>query len=156
MTVVVRAMTAADLPALHAIQLDPDGQHQAAFTSAADQDLDHYVAKHTRLLADETVTQLVVELDDEVVGSAASFVMEGDLEVTYWIRRDCWGRGLAGAALATLLEQVTTRPVHGRTVDDNTGSGRVLQRAGFVQVGEEHSWAEGRGAAVRELIWRLD
>lgn len=156
MSVVVRSMTEADLPFLHAIQLDPDGRQQAAFTSDADQDLDAYVAKHSRLLADDSVAQLVVELDGEVVGSAASFVMMGDLEVTYWIRRDCWGRGLAGTALAALLDRVTERPIQGRTVDDNTGSARVLQRAGFVQVGEEQSWAEGRGATVRELIWQLD
>ena len=156
MSVVVRAATEADLPALHAIQLDRDGQQMAAFRSSADDDRDAYLAKHTRLLADDTVTSLVVELDGEVVGSAASFVIEGDLEVTYWIRRDCWGRGLASATLAALLERVTTRPVHGRTVADNTGSARVLQRQGFVQVGEDKGFAEARGGVVKELILRLD
>jgi RimJ/RimL family protein N-acetyltransferase len=155
-TVVVRPKTEADLPALHAIQLDPDGRWQAAFVPAVDPGLEAYVAKHRRLLADDTVTDLVVELDGEVVGSAACFVVEGDREVTYWVRRDLTGRGLASTALSAVLERVTERPVFGRCVADNEGSAGVLQRAGFVRVGEEEAWAEGRGATVRELVFRLD
>jgi [ribosomal protein S5]-alanine N-acetyltransferase len=37
----------------------------------------------------------VILVDDEIAGSIASFVVEGDAEVTYWIRRDLWGRGIA-------------------------------------------------------------
>ena len=153
---VVRPKTEGDLPALHAIQQDPDARWQAAFVPAVDPGLEAYVAKHLRLLADDTVTDLVIELDGEVVGSAASFVIEGDLEVTYWVRHDLTGRGLAGTALAALLERVTQRPVFGRCVADNEGSARVLRRAGFVQVGEEEAFAEGRDATVRELVFRLD
>ena len=61
----------------------------------------------------------------------ASFVLEGDTEVTYWIRRDRWGRGIATAALAELLRQVTVRPLFARIAADNAGSARVLLRNGF-------------------------
>ena len=89
------------------------------------------------------------------VGSAAVFPVEGDTEVTYWIRKDWWGRGVATATLAALLAEVPTRPLHARVVEDNVGSLRVLERNGFVRVGSEESYAPGRQETVTELILRL-
>jgi [ribosomal protein S5]-alanine N-acetyltransferase len=153
----LRAMTAADLPALFEIQLDPDGQQMAAFTDPrTSTDRDAYLAKHRRLLADETIVSMVVLVDDEVVGSIACFEIDGDKEVTYWIRKDQWGRGLATEALAGLLRTVSQRPLFGRVAADNPGSARVLERNGFTRIGAETSYAEARGEEIRELIYRLD
>jgi hypothetical protein len=38
------------------------------------------------------VTNRIITLDGRLVGSIASFVIEGDTEVTYRIDRSCWGR----------------------------------------------------------------
>jgi [ribosomal protein S5]-alanine N-acetyltransferase len=155
--VTMRAMTEADLPALFEIQRDPDGQFMAAFTDPRTRDdRDAYLAKHRRLLADETIIKCVVLADGELAGSAACFEMDGDKEVTYWIRKDLWGRGVATAALAGLLAEVTHRPLFGRVAADNTASARVLERNGFRQVGEETSFAEARGLEIKELIYKLD
>ena len=63
---------------------------------------------------------------------------------------------MAGAAVAQLLDEVAVRPIYGRTVEDNVGSVRVLERNGFVRVGSEDSFAPARQATVTELIFKLD
>lgn len=150
----VREIREADLPVLFEIQTDPDGQYMAAFTDTSN-DREKYLRKHRQLLTDDTVRQRAIVVDGEVAGSVASFVMEGDTEVTYWIRRDFWGRGIATRALAALLEEVQVRPVLARAAHDNVASIRVLERNGFVRVGEEESFAEARQGEIREIIFRL-
>jgi [ribosomal protein S5]-alanine N-acetyltransferase len=153
----VRPLREEDLPALFEIQLDAAAQRLAAFTDEATaHDRDAYVAKFRRLLADEAVLLRAVEVEGEVVGSVAAFPIEGDVEVTYWIRADWWGRGVATAALAALLAEAPARPLHARVAADNAGSIRVLERNGFVRVGSEESFAPARRATVTELILRLD
>lgn len=153
---ILRDMTEADLDVLFDIQDDDIARHMAAFTSADGGDRDRYVARFRRLLADDKIINKVILVDDEIVGSIASFVLEGDTEVTYWIRRDRWGRGIATAALAELLRQVTVRPLFARIAADNAGSAKVLLRNGFIRVGEETGYARARNAEITEHIYRLD
>ncbi|MFJ8430169.1 GNAT family N-acetyltransferase [Kitasatospora sp. NPDC094019] len=152
----LRPLTEDDVPVLFDIQLDEEAQHLAAFTDAATaRDADAFRQKYRRILADDAIVNRVVEVRGEVVGSVATFPIEGDTELTYWIRKDWWGRGLATAAVAALLDEVTERPIQARVVEDNAGSVRVLERNGFVRVGSEDSFAPGRQATVTELIFEL-
>jgi RimJ/RimL family protein N-acetyltransferase len=151
----IRALREEDLPRMFEIQLDEDARYLAAFVDASATDRTAYLEKFRKILGNAEITSKAVEVDGELVGSAAVFPFEGDLELTYWIRKDMWGRGVATAAVAALLEEVRTRPLHARVVEDNIGSVRVLERNGFVLIGSEDSFAEGRQAAVTELIYRL-
>ena len=38
-------------------------------------------------------------MNNEIVGSISKFVMEGDNEITYWIDKKYWGKGIATTAL---------------------------------------------------------
>jgi RimJ/RimL family protein N-acetyltransferase len=80
----------------------------------------------------------------------------GDTEVTYWIDKSFWGQGIAGRVLALLLEAVRVRPLFARAASDNVRSLKVLQRARFVIMGTEISFANGRNAEIEEPILRLD
>lgn len=122
----VREMRESDLSALFDIQTDAGAQFMAAFTDTSN-DREKYLRKWRKLLADEAVRKKVVLADGEVAGSVVSFVMEGETEVTYWIRREYWGRGIGTKALAALLKEVPVRPVFARTAFDNVGSMRVLE-----------------------------
>jgi RimJ/RimL family protein N-acetyltransferase len=102
------------------------------------------------------VTIRAVTVDGRLVGSVASFVVDGDTEVTYWIDRSFWGQGIAGRALALLLESVRVRPLFARAASDNVRSLKVLQRAGFAIIGTEISFANGRNKEIEETILRLD
>lgn len=152
---VFRQTRESDLPALFEIQCDAEGQVMAAFTNTAN-DREAYLDKHRKLLADDRIVSVVVEAGGEVVGSAAAFPLGEEINVTYWIRRDHWGRGLAGAALAAVLEQVPTRPVFASAASDNLASQRVLEKSGFRRTGRERAFAEARGQEIEEVMFRLD
>jgi RimJ/RimL family protein N-acetyltransferase len=82
-------------------------------------------------------------------------MMFGEREVSYWIARKHWGKGLATAALGAFLEEVTIRPLQARVAHDNMGSLRVLQKCGFVITGRDKYFANGRGEEIEEIIVKL-
>lgn len=151
----LRDVRADDLPTTFEIQLDDTAQHLATFTDKTARDLDAYLQKWRKILANDAIVTKLIEIDGEAVGTVGAFPIEDDIEVTYWIRRAWWGRGVATAALAALLKEVTVRPLHARVAEDNLGSIRVLERNGFVLVGSEDSFAAGRQATITELIFKL-
>jgi RimJ/RimL family protein N-acetyltransferase len=151
----LRPLREEDLPTMFEIQFDDEAQHLAAFVGETARDRDAYLKRWREFLKDEEIGTKVIELDGEIVGSVGTFPIEGDIELTYWIRKDVWGRGVATKAVAALLEGFTARPLHARVVEDNLGSVRVLERNGFVRIGSEDSFAEGRQATVTELIYVL-
>ena len=91
-----------------------------------------------------------------LVGHIASFDLEGQREVTYWIGRDNWGRGIATRALQAFLQLEETRPLYAHAASDNGASIRVLTKCGFLIVGEGREFAHGRGEETDEVVLRLD
>jgi RimJ/RimL family protein N-acetyltransferase len=155
-TIALRPVEDHDLDALFAQMRDPEAVAMAAFTAEDPDDRAYFDAHMRRVRADPTTTQRVITEDGRLVGSIATFVIDGDTEITYWVDRAAWGRGVAGRALAALLEFVPTRPLHARAASDNVGSLKVLQRAGFKITGTEISYAAGRGAEIEETLLVLD
>jgi RimJ/RimL family protein N-acetyltransferase len=98
----------------------------------------------------------VIEEDGALAGMIASFTVEGDRELTYWIDPARWGRGIASAAVQIFVRRETQRPLFARTAAHNLGSSKVLLRNGFMKIGEETSWADGVAENVLEHIYRLD
>ena len=128
----------------------------AAFTSPAFDDRTSFEQRLARLRSDASTTNRVIEIDGRVVGTIASFDMEGEREITYWIGREDWGRGIATRALQEFLQLETTRPVYGRAASDNAASIRVLTKCGFLVVGEGRGFAHARGEETDEVVLRLD
>ncbi len=163
----IRPMKVDDLPALFRNMQDPVAACMAAFMGNDAGDLEKYLAKWTRLLGDPNIHSFTCVEDDPevgavvgavgvVVGMVSSFVMEGEREVTYWISREYWGRGLATAAMRHLLAHVAERPIYARAASDNAGSIRVLLKCGFQPIGTERAFANARGEEIEETIFRLD
>ncbi|WP_228919037.1 GNAT family N-acetyltransferase [Streptomyces sp. DH20] len=151
----LRPLGEEDLPRLFEIQLDERARQLAAFVTEETKDREAYLAEHRRFLADPEITNRGVEVDGKLVGSVAVFPVEGDIELTYWIHRSLWGRGVATAAVAQMLKEVAVRPIHARVAEDNAGSVRVLERNGFVRIGSEDSFAGGCQATVTALVYKL-
>ena len=146
----------ADLDALFDQMRDPEAVHMAAFTAKDPNDrmaFDAHMRK-VRTLPENLVR--AVTLDKEFVGTVGSFIIDGETEVTYWINRRYWGRGIATRALELLLEIETTRPLHARAASDNPGSLRVLAKVGFVPTGTEMAFANARGDEIEETILLLE
>ncbi|WP_434453108.1 GNAT family N-acetyltransferase [Lentzea sp. E54] len=153
--VTLRPVEDADLDVLFELMRDPESVAMAAFTTEDPDDRAAFDAHTRRNLANPETTNRVIVADGRVVGSIASFVIEGDTEITYWVDRAVWGQGVAGRAVALLLDEVTVRPLHARVASDNAGSLRVLTRAGFEIVGTDVGYAAARKAEIEETILRL-
>jgi RimJ/RimL family protein N-acetyltransferase len=154
--VALRHIEDADLDALFEQQRDPESVRMAAFTPASPDDrpaFDEHMAK-VRSSPDTTIR--AVTDDGSLVGTVASFIFDGSTEVTYWIDRACWGRGIATRALSLFLGIVEVRPLYARAASDNGGSLRVLRKAGFTVIGTETSFANGRNVEIEETILRMD
>ena len=151
--VVLRGVAAGDLPLFFAHQRDPAAVRMAAFTP---RDQDAFAAHWAKVLADATNATQTVVVDGRVAGYVACYGPADAREVGYWFGRAFWGRGVATAALAALLRRVPERPLYAHVAKANAGSIRVLERCGFVAVGEDRAPAPTGGEAVEEFILRLE
>ena len=153
---VLREIEDRDLGVLFEHSSDPDAIRMAAFTSPETEDRTSFDQRWARLRSDASTTNRVIEIDGRVVGHIASFDLEGQREVTYWIAREDWGRGIATRALHEFLQLEATRPLYGRAASDNAASIRVLTKCGFLIVGEGRGFAHGRNEETDEVVLRLD
>jgi hypothetical protein len=62
---------------------------------------------------------------EEVAGHISFYPQEGELEVTYWLGKKHWGKGVATQALKKLLQEITHRPLFARAAKT------TLDRSGF-------------------------
>ena len=152
----LRAIEDRDLDALFEQMRDPEAVRMAAFTHQDPDDRASFDAQMARIRADPGTTNRVIIRDGQVAGMVASFQLEGETEVTYWVDRSLWGQGVATEALRLLLDEVKVRPVHARAASDNLGSLRGLEKAGFRIIGTNRDFAQARNAEIEETIFRLD
>jgi len=152
----LREVHDSDLPVFFRQMNDPDALHMAAFTPKDPADRAAFDAHWRRIRSSSDVVVRTVLADGDVVGSAAVYGSPGEREVTYWIDRAYWGRGIATAALLALLAQVRERPLYARVAEDNTGSRRVLEKCGFRPTTRTRGYANARGEDITELVLTLE
>ncbi|MGA9293319.1 MAG: GNAT family N-acetyltransferase [Ignavibacteriaceae bacterium] len=145
-----------DLEFFFKFQLDKEANNLAAFTSKDPTDKSAYLIKYTKLLSDPTVNNQTIIFDNIIVGSIAKFEIDGEAEVTYWIDKNFWGKGIATKALEYLLTIENTRPIWGRVAFDNYGSQKVLEKCGFLKIGKDKDFANARQTEIEEFIYKLD
>ena len=155
MDVVLREVHDSDLPVFFRQMNDPEALRMAAFTPKDPADRDAFDAHWKRIRASEDVLRTVL-VDGDVVGSAAVYGEPGEREVTYWIDRTHWGRGIATAALRKLVAEVPERPLYARAAADNTGSLRVLSKCGFRVTAQASGFANARGEEIDGFVLALD
>lgn len=146
----LREVHDSDLPVFFRQMNDPEALRMAAFTAADPADRDVFDAHWNRIRVTEMVRTVLA--DGDVVGSAAVYGEPGEREVTYWVDRAYWGRGVATAALRALLAEATERPLYARAAADNAGSLRVLHKCGFRETARERGFANARGEEIDEVV----
>jgi RimJ/RimL family protein N-acetyltransferase len=153
--IVLREVQAEDLPLFFAHQLDPEAIYMAAFTAKDPTDQRAFMAHWTAILGDATTNRTIL-VEGQVAGSVSSYEeTAGHPEVTYWLGKPYWGKGIATAALRVFLAQVTSRPIYARVAKDNRASLRVLEKCGFTTVGEDKGFANARGQEIEEWLLQL-
>ncbi len=151
--ITLRALEEADLPVLFEQQLDPEANRMAAFTSQDPGDREAFMAHWGRIMADTNTLIRAIIYEGQVAGSVLSYLDGGKPEVSYWLGKEYWGRGIATRALEEFLEKVNSaRPIYGRVAKDNLGSRRVLEKCGFTVIDEAKGYANARGEEIEELV----
>jgi RimJ/RimL family protein N-acetyltransferase len=152
----LRDVTHADICVFFKHQQDVEALRMAAFTAKDPADREAFEAKWARILAAESVVAKTIVVDGRVAGHVAKYLRDGKPEVTYWIGREFWGRGIATAALRAFLPELTDRPLHAAAAKDNVASLRVLEKCGFERTGEQMGFANARGTEIEEVPFRLE
>src|SRR4051794_14212231 len=156
MNVLLRPVEDRDIDAIYQQVTDPESVGMAAFTAEDQTDRGAFLDRISRLRADASVSFRVIDVDGAIAGTIGSFRIDDRPEVTFWVDRNQWGKGIAGAALQIVLAETAERPLYARAASDNVGSLRVLEKAGFRRVGVNRDFAPGRGEEIEETILRLD
>jgi len=145
-----------DLLELFQFQLDKEANYLAAFTSKDPNNKTAYLEKYSKFLGDPSINNQTILLDGIIVGSIAKFEIEEKAEITYWIDRKYWGRGIVSKVLQDFLKIETIRPILARVAFDNFGSQKVLEKAGFIKIGQDKGFANAREEEIIEFIYRLE
>jgi RimJ/RimL family protein N-acetyltransferase len=153
--ITLRDVRGSDVPVFWAQMSDEQAQHMAAVTRGYHYDRTAFDAHWDKVRSDPAVIMRTVLADGEVAGQVAVYGPPGEREVTYWVDRACWGRGIATAALAALLDLERTRPLYAHAAADNAGSIRVLQKCGFTITGRDRIFAHARGEEIDEVALTL-
>jgi RimJ/RimL family protein N-acetyltransferase len=150
---VIRDAAEADIPIFFEYQRDPESMDMAKMPA---RDEEAFTAHWQKILADDETTKKTILFDGEVAGNVLIFERGGKRLVGYWIGREFWGKGLATRALAELLAEETTRPLHAYVATSNPGSMRVLEKCGFTLVGRETEFDERLGEEIEEALYILE
>lgn len=159
----LRAVAAADAPAIARLANDPD---VARMTTSiphpfALADAEGFIA---RMAAGDAERDRVFALERPghgCVGVVGFHRREGPApEIGYWLGRPHWGLGLMSEAVALALAWAggswAQRFIISGHFADNPASGRILCKCGFLYTGEvvhRHSIARGETAPTRMMVW---
>jgi RimJ/RimL family protein N-acetyltransferase len=155
MALTLRDVDESDLAVFFQHQQDSVANYMAAFTAEDPSDHQAFFDHWSRILADDSTLTQSIAFDAAVVGYVATFEQFGEREVTYWVDRAYWNQGIATAALRQFLPRIATRPLYARAAKDNIASRRVLEKCGFVVMGEGSGYANARGQETEEFIFTL-
>ncbi len=117
--ILLREVSDDDLPVFFAQQLDADAAYIAAFTARNPADREAFAAHWATIRGDDTVAIRTILVDGQVAGHVLRFDEAGRREVSYWLGKDYWGRGIATRALSAFLGQYQARPLYARAAKDN-------------------------------------
>lgn len=153
--VTLRDVKDSDIPIFYQQNLDPEANHMAAFTSQDPTDRYQFDAHWLRIRRETGVLIRTIVTEGQVAGYVLSYLSELGPEVSYWLGKDFWGKGVASAALVAFLDVQRVRPIFGRVAKDNAGSRRVMEKCGFEVIREERDFANARGEEIDELVLKL-
>jgi len=141
-----------DLPIFFEHQRDPVAAKMAAFPS---RDREAFMAHWAKIMANANVMNRTILFDGQVAGNIASFEMEGERDIGYWIGREYWGLGIASESLKQFLGQEVRRPLFAHVAKHNVASRRVLEKCGFVVIREDKWKPDPNQDEVEEFILTL-
>ena len=157
---VLRRHVAEDAEILHRVfGLDEamyrySGWNPYATANLAEETVQDFIGSYSR----EDFYGWAIEQDGQLVGTVGAYDFDPctkSIEIGLSIRRDRWGEGLGTEALSAVLEYLTgpegIQCVHAWCAASNTGSRRVMEKAGMVLTGTEPDGLEVCGKVYDKL-----
>ena len=148
----LRDVVEIDLPIFFEHQLDDSANYMAAFTSKDATDREAFMNHWSKILSNQNIIKKTITFKEDVVGHIVKFEQFGHPEVSYWIGKEYWGKGIATNALRKFLDFVEDRPLYARAAKDNIGSLRVLEKCHFTIIDDDKGYSNSRGEEVEEFI----
>ena len=97
--VTLRNVEASDLGVFFAHQLDPEAIRLAAFVADDPTNRAVFDVQWEKILSFPQITTRTLLVSGQVAGHVSCYPDGGAWEVTYWLGREFWGRGVATEAL---------------------------------------------------------
>ena len=91
MNVSLRPLEDRDLDTIYQQVTDPESVRMAAITAEDQTDRGAFLNRMSRLRADTSVSYRVIDVDGAIAGTIASFRIDNQPEVTYWVDRTQMG-----------------------------------------------------------------
>ena len=115
-SITIREVESFDLETFYEHQLDPEAIRMAAFVGKDPKDKVAFDAHWDKILNASQNTTRTIVAEGQVAGHIACYPDGENLEVTYWLGREFWGRGIP-----TQSAQEDAPPC-GRSADFRQGS----------------------------------
>lgn len=144
-----------DLDAVFEMMCDPEAVERAAFTVNPPDDRAAFDAWIAGLRATPDATLLVVTERGGFAGVVSAVTVDGDREVSFWIKRPSWGRGIATEALRLLISHEPERPLYARAAAHNAAAVAVLRQNGFAEVSRTRAYAPALGREAEAVVFTL-
>jgi RimJ/RimL family protein N-acetyltransferase len=154
--ITLRDITVDDLDIFFSHLSDPDAIEMAAFTAEDPNDRNAFNSHWERLMKNESIIKKTILFEGDVAGHIIRFEQFGNTEVTYWIGKEYWGKGIVTDALKQFLAILDERPLYARAAKDNLASIRVLEKCGFVLIAVEKGFAKARGREIEEVVMKRE
>jgi RimJ/RimL family protein N-acetyltransferase len=144
-----------DLDAVFEMMRDPDARAMVAFAAADADDRGAFDEWMGERRGSDAVSLSVVTERGGFAGTAAAFAVGSDREVSVWLARHAWGRGVGTDALGLLVSREAERPLFARSSAGNTAWTTILEHAGFTEVSRSTVFAPGLDGDVDEIVYAL-
>ena len=118
MTITLRDVTDADLPIFFGLKRDFTYNHMAAFTHKDPDDRVAFDAHRKKIRSNPELTNRAILFEGQVAGHIASFVIDGNREITYGIARHLWGRVLAKCGFEVTGEDIGFANARGQEIEE--------------------------------------
>lgn len=106
----LREVKESDLPIFFEQQLDPAANYMAAFTSKDRTDKAAFLTHWKNILSNRDIQKMTILCNGSVAGSILKFEQFGNPEVSYWIGKQFWGKGIATCALLHFFAENKSPP----------------------------------------------
>ena len=155
----LKPLAEADFGALYHVQNDDEAAWVAG--GGAHRDRDAFTQRMANIVKGDQMqcAMQVMWAQGTIAGYLAHFIRDGkNREVSLWLDRAVWGKGLATRAmhmfLSGLPDQIKAEPIFARVVDGNDASARVMEKNGFFNVGRDKFYSDIRSCEVSETLFK--